>query len=139
MPGVTDRIQRIAVVGAGYMTFFLPTQVTAITGQKLGFQASLVTAIPWVFALASVAFFPGLADRTRKHRLIGTSLLLLTAFGIVVSGALSSNPVLAIAGLSLAAMGFVAMSKWDTLSVAACSVSPMRSSPPRPAQRCATG
>ena len=59
---------QIAVYG---MTFFLPTQVTAITGQKLGFQASLVTAIPWVFALASVAFFPGLADRTRKHRPIG--------------------------------------------------------------------
>jgi MFS family permease len=54
--------------------------------------------------------FPGLADRTRKHRLIGTLLLLGTAFGIIISGALSSNPVLAIAGLCLAAMGFVAMS-----------------------------
>jgi sugar phosphate permease len=97
---------QIAVYG---MTFFLPTQVTAITGQKLGFQASLVTAIPWVFGLLSVAFFPGLADRTRKHRLIGTSLLLITAFGIVISGALSGTPVLAIAGLSLAAVGFVAM------------------------------
>jgi sugar phosphate permease len=97
---------QIAVYG---MTFFLPTQVTAITGQKLGFAASLVTAIPWVFGLLSVAFFPGLADRTRKHRLIGTSLLLVTAFGIVVSGALSGTPVLAIAGLSLAAIGFVAM------------------------------
>ncbi len=97
---------QIAVYG---VTFFLPTQVTAITGQKLGFQASLVTAIPWVFALASVAFFPGLADRTRKHRPIGTCLLLVTAVGIVMSGALSGTPVLAIAGLSLAAMGFVAM------------------------------
>ena len=97
---------QIAVYG---VTFFLPSQVVAITGQKLGFQASLVTAIPWVFGLLSVAFFPGLADRTRKHRLIGTSLLLVTAFGIVMSGALSGNPVLAIAGLSLAAIGFVAM------------------------------
>lgn len=97
---------QIAVYG---VTFFLPAQVTAITGQKLGFQASLVTAIPWVFGLASVAFFPGLADRTRKHRLIGTTLLLVTAFGIVISGALSGTPVLAIAGLSLAAIGFVAM------------------------------
>ena len=34
---------QIAVYG---VTFFLPTQVTAITGQKLGFQSSLVTAIP---------------------------------------------------------------------------------------------
>jgi sugar phosphate permease len=98
---------QIAVYG---VTFFLPTQVTAITGQKLGFQASLVTAIPWVFGLAAVAFFPGLADRTRKHRTIGCALLLGTGFGIIISGALSSYPVLAIAGLSLAAMGFVAMS-----------------------------
>ena len=97
---------QIAVYG---MTFFLPTQVTAITGQKLGFQASLVTAIPWVFALASVAFFPGLADRTRKHRPIGTTLLLVTAVGIVMSGVFSGTPVVAIAGLSIAAMGFVAM------------------------------
>ncbi|WP_375430373.1 MFS transporter [uncultured Friedmanniella sp.] len=97
---------QIAVYG---VTFFLPTQVVAITGQKLGFTASLVTAIPWVFGLASVAFFPGLADRTRKHRLIGSSLLLVTAIGITASGALSGTPVLAIAGLSLAAIGFVAM------------------------------
>jgi len=97
---------QIAVYG---FVFFLPTQVTAITGQNLGFQASLVTAIPWVFALASVAYFPGLADRTRKHRTIGCGLLMATALGIVISGVLSDTPVLAIAGLSLAAMGFVAM------------------------------
>jgi len=97
---------QIAVYG---YTFFLPTQVVAITGQRIGFQASLVTAIPWIFALASVAFFPGLADRTRKHRPIGCALLMGTALGIVISGALSDTPVLAIAGLCLAAMGFVAM------------------------------
>ncbi len=96
---------QVAVYG---VTFFLPTQVTAITGQKLGFQAALVTAIPWVFGLASVAFFPGVADRTRRHRLIGSTLLLVTAIGIVISGLLSGTPVLAIAGLSLAAIGFVA-------------------------------
>jgi sugar phosphate permease len=97
---------QIAVYG---MTFFLPTQVVAITGQKLGFAASLITAIPWAFALIAVAIFPRIADRTRKHRLIGSTLLLVTAFGIVVSGALSDSPVLAIAGLCLAAMGFVSM------------------------------
>lgn len=97
---------QIAVYG---VTFFLPTQVVAITGQTLGFQASLVTAIPWVFGLVSVAFFPGLADRTRQHRVIGGSLLLVTAFGIWLSGAMAGTPVVAIAGLSLAAIGFVAM------------------------------
>lgn len=97
---------QIAVYG---VTFFLPAQVTAITGQKLGFQASLVTAIPWIFGLAAVAFFPGLADRTRKHRPIGVTLLLVTALGIFISGALSATPVLAIAGLCLACIGFVSM------------------------------
>jgi sugar phosphate permease len=97
---------QVAVYG---VTFFLPTQVTAITGQTLGFAAALVTAIPWVFGLAAVAYFPGLADRTRKHRPIGCALLLATAVGIFISGALSATPVLAIAGLCLAAMGFVAM------------------------------
>lgn len=97
---------QIAVYG---VTFFLPAQVVAITGQELGFAAALVTAVPWVFGLASVAFFPGLADRTRRHRLIGTLLLLGTALGIWASAALSGSPVLAIGGLCLAAVGFVAM------------------------------
>jgi sugar phosphate permease len=97
---------QIAVYG---FVFFLPTQVVAITGQKLGFEASLVTAIPWIFGLISVAYFPGLADRTRQHRVIGSSLLMVTAFGIWLSGAMSGTPVIAVAGLSLAAVGFVAM------------------------------
>lgn len=97
---------QIAVYG---VTFFLPTQVVAITGQKLGFQASLVTAIPWIFGLVAVAIFPGLADRTRKHRMIGCCLMMATAVGIVASGVFQANPVLAIAGLSLAVMGFVSM------------------------------
>ena len=69
-----------------------------------------MTAIPWVFALAAVAYFPGLADRTRKHRPIG----MYAAAGDrprdlhlrVRSATLRSWPI---AGLSLAAMGFVAM------------------------------
>lgn len=97
---------QIAVYG---MTFFLPTQVVAITGQKLGFKAALVTAIPWVFGLISVAIWPRVADRTHKYRLIGCSLLLLTGFGIWLSGAMKANPVMAIVGLCLAAFGFIAV------------------------------
>lgn len=97
---------QIAVYG---VTFFLPTQVTAITGQSLGFMAALVTAIPWVFGLLAAIYFPGLADRTRKHRTIGSLLLVITACGIFISGAFAHQPVIAIGGLSLAAVGFVAM------------------------------
>jgi len=97
---------QIAVYG---MTFFLPQQVAAITGQRLGFQAALVTAIPWVVGLASVAYFPGLADRTRKHRVIGVSLMVVTGCGIAMSNIFSGTPTLAILGLCMAAAGFVGM------------------------------
>ena len=38
----------------------------------------------WVFGLIGVAYFPGLADRTRKHRPIGTALLVVTAVGLTI-------------------------------------------------------
>lgn len=97
---------QVAVYG---MTFTLPTQVVNITGQKLGIAAALVTAIPWVFGLLSVWYFPRLADRTRQHRPIGTGLLLITAVGIALSGIAAGSPPIAIAGLALAAIGFVGM------------------------------
>ncbi len=97
---------QIAVYG---VTFFLPTQVTAITGQKLGFQASLVTAIPWIFGVGLGGVLPRPGRPHPQAPADRLPLLLVTAFGIVISGALSGTPVLAIAGLSLAAIGFVAM------------------------------
>src|SRR5450759_3127395 len=60
---------QIAVYG---VTFFLPTLVVDITRLYLGFQAARGTCIPWIFRLASGAFFAGLADRTRQHHLIGS-------------------------------------------------------------------
>ena len=83
--------------------------MTAITGQKLGFPASLVTAIPWVFGLARGGVLPRPGRPHPQTPADRHALLLATALGIFVSGALSGTPVLAIAGLSLAAMGFVAM------------------------------
>lgn len=96
-------------VGVYGVTFFLPSQVVAITHQTLGFAAALVTAIPWLVGLLAALYFPGLADRTRKHRVIGTILLMVTGVGIFLSGIFAKTPVLAIAGLSLACIGFVAM------------------------------
>ncbi len=97
---------QIAVYG---MTFFLPQQVVAITGQELGFLAALVTAVPWVVGLASVAYFPGLADRTRRHHSIGVALMVVCGIGIVMSNVFAADPAVAIAGLCLAAGGFVGM------------------------------
>lgn len=45
---------QVAVYG---LIFFLPTQVAALLGTKVGFTASVVTAIPWVAALFGTGLF----------------------------------------------------------------------------------
>ncbi len=90
------------------LTFFLPTQVGLLTGQKVGFLVGLVSAIPWVCALVGVVFIGRYADRSRKYVPLGTGLLVASAVGIFASG-LTKNPVLGIIALSVAALGFIAI------------------------------
>ena len=89
------------------LTFFLPKQVTTMTGQSVGFQASLITAIPWAVALVGVLFIPKAADRTTKYRTFTGVLILMSGVGIAMSGMFLQTPVPAMIGLSIAAVGFV--------------------------------
>ena len=95
---------QIAVYG---LIFFLPTQVAALMGTKLGFTASLVAAIPWIAALAGTWFIPRYSDRTGERRNTAALTLLAAAAGIAISGLVS--PVLAILALCVAAIGVIAV------------------------------
>ncbi|WP_123640053.1 MFS transporter, partial [Raoultella ornithinolytica] len=95
---------QVAVYG---LIFFLPTQVAALLGTKVGFVASVVTAIPWVAALFGTWLIPRYSDRTGERRNIAASTLLAAAIGIAVSGLVS--PVLAIIALCVAAVGVIAV------------------------------
>ncbi len=55
---------QVAVYG---LIFFLPTQVAALLGTKVGFVASVVTAIPWVAALFGTWLIPRYSDRTGEQ------------------------------------------------------------------------
>ncbi len=74
---------QVAVYG---LIFFLPTQVAALLGTKVGFVASVVTAIPWVAALFGTWLIPRYSDRTGERRNIAALTLLAAAVGIAVSG-----------------------------------------------------
>lgn len=89
------------------LTFFLPKQVTTMTGQKAGFEASLVTAIPWTVALVGVLLIPKIADRRQNHMVLTGLMLLFSGVGIAGSAFFLHAPVPALALLSLAAVGFV--------------------------------
>ncbi|MCU6665213.1 Inner membrane transport protein RhmT [compost metagenome] len=95
---------QIAVYG---LIFFLPTQVAALLGTKVGFTASVVTAIPWVAALFGTWLIPRYSDRTGERRYIATLTLLAAGVGVGVSGLVS--PVLAMVALCVAAVGFIAV------------------------------
>jgi len=92
---------QVAVYG---LIFFLPTQVAALLGTKVGFTASVVTAIPWVVALFGTWLIPRYSDRTGDRRNVAALTLLAAGIGIGVSGL-----VLAILALCVAAAGFIAV------------------------------
>jgi MFS family permease len=95
---------QVAVYG---LIFFLPTQVAALLGTKVGFTASVVTAIPWVVALFGTWLIPRYSDKTGERRNIAALTLLAAGLGIGISGLVS--PVLAILALCVAAAGFIAV------------------------------
>lgn len=88
------------------VVFYLPTEVAAILHRPAGLEVGLVTAIPWLCALAATFWLPRLADRWNKHRQ-------LAALTLLVSGCASlafptSGPATALVALSIAASGFIA-------------------------------
>ncbi|MCB8881142.1 MFS transporter [Acidisoma cellulosilytica] len=96
---------QIAVYG---LIFFLPSQVAKLMGATLGFKVSLVAAIPWAVSAVGVYLIPRLADRYPTMRVqISVICMILSAIGIFISA--FASPVLAIAALSVSAVGFLAV------------------------------
>lgn len=89
------------------VVFYLPTQVAALLGTKVGLKVGFVAAIPWVCALAATFFLPRLADRLDQHRWLAALTLAVSGIGIAVSA--ESGPALALLALCFAAAGFIAV------------------------------
>lgn len=94
----------IQITGYG-VAFYLPTQVSALLGVKVGLRVGLVSAIPWAFAIVVGSFWPALAMRTGYRR----TFAFISLTGITVGLSLSANlpPVLAIAALCLVTAGII--------------------------------
>ncbi len=86
--------------------FYLPSEVSGILHRSAGWQVGVVSAIPWLCALAASFWLPRFADRTGRHRQ-------LTALTLLVAGCASAAfPLLGagagICALSVAVSGFIA-------------------------------
>ena len=90
------------------LVFYLPTQVAGLLGKNVGFEVGVVTAIPWVIALAAAYLIPRYSDRTGERRLVAAGTLAMAGIGMAVSVSVSS-PLVALIGLCFAAAGFIAV------------------------------
>jgi sugar phosphate permease len=89
------------------VVFYLPQQVAALLGTKVGFRVGLVTALPWLAAVIVTWIVPRHADRTGGHRLWAAALLAVSGVAIAVSG-LAALPAVSLIALCCAASGFIA-------------------------------
>ena len=93
-------------IGSYGVVFYLPDQVSALLGERIGLRVSLVSAIPWLCAIIFTAIWPVLAARANRPRLFFLVCLLMVAGGILVSA--HSSPQVAIVALCVAASGIIA-------------------------------
>lgn len=87
------------------VTFYLPSQVAHLLGRETGLLVGLVSAIPWLFALAAAYLAPRIAGSLGRRREVAIGCLGMAGFGIGLSAA--GPPLGAMVGLCLATAGFI--------------------------------
>ncbi len=87
--------------------FYLPAQVAALLGVKVGLEVGLVTAIPWICALIATFLLPRFAERSGRHRTTAAITLAISGLAIAVSA--STRPSIAFVALCFATAGFIAV------------------------------
>ena len=95
---------QMSVYGA---IFYLPAEVSALLHKPAGLEVGLVSAIPWICALAAVFFLPRAADRFGSHRQLAALTLLIAGLASFVFP--TAGPLLGLAMLSVAVSGFIAV------------------------------
>lgn len=94
-------------MGVYGVVFYLPSEVSALLHRPAGLDVGLVSAIPWLCALAGAFWLPRLADAVNKRRLIAALTLLVTgcaSFVFPLAGARTG-----LIALSVAAAGLIAV------------------------------
>lgn len=90
------------------LVFYLPTQVAGLLGKSVGFEVGLVTAVPWIVALAAAFVLPRLADATGRRRSVAAATLAMAGLGLGLSVS-TGSPLISLVALCVAAAGFIAV------------------------------
>ena len=93
---------QISVYG---VTFYLPSQVSALLGIAIGPLVGLVVGIPWLCAALMAAYWPSRAVRTGHSRAYALGFLMFISVGLVVSA--NVPPIYAIVALCFVTTGAI--------------------------------
>ncbi len=87
------------------VTFYLPAQVANLLGREAGIVVGVVSAVPWLFALAAAYGLPRLARAMRAGGALGAGALACAAVGIALSN--HGAPAVGLSALCIATAGFI--------------------------------
>ena len=89
------------------VVFYLPSEISNILHKSAGVEVGLVSAVPWVCALAGAFWLPRIADATGLHRIMAA--LILLAAGCASFLFPVSRPAASLIALCVAATGLIAV------------------------------
>src|ERR1700744_3547145 len=96
-----------AIVSGLYgVTFWLPTIVKEL-GVPDPLQVGLINAVPWAFGIVAMYLMARSADRSHEYRWHTAVSCVASAVGLAISVAFHGDALLAMAGLTIAAMGIM--------------------------------
>jgi MFS family permease len=93
-------------IGVYGVVFYLPTEVGALMHRPTGLLVGLVAAIPWVCALAAVAWLPRFADKLKKHRPLAALTMVIVGIASFVFP--TAGPRVGLIALCVAVSGYIA-------------------------------
>lgn len=91
------------------VVFYLPARIAALTGGQIGTSVGLITAVPWLVAIAGTWLVTRTADRVGHHRWWTAGMLSIASLGILAS-AWFSTLAPALLAFCVAAIGLVSLS-----------------------------
>ena len=95
---------QISVYG---VVFFLPAEVSKLLGKRIGPEVGMVSAVPWMCALATTFWISRWVDKHHSYRIVGTVVL-----GVGALAGLAfpwSPPVISFVALCIAASALIAV------------------------------